>query len=133
MQDLADFTEISVSIDFVKVGHRIQKARKLRRMTQNDLASICNCSSNHLSAIENGTNKPSLEMMMKISIALEKSVDYFLVDSSNVSKAYLIDDQIIERLNKCDTRTLQQIVKFIDNITEYKADVIKDFQSTSNY
>jgi len=133
MQDLADFTEISVSIDFVKVGRRIQKARKLRRMTQNDLASICNCSSNHLSAIENGVNKPSLEMMMKISIALEKSVDYFLMDSSNVSKAYLIDDQIIERLNKCDTRTLQLIVKFIDSITEYKTDVIKDFQSKSNY
>lgn len=133
MQDLADFTEISVSIDFVKVGRRIQKARKLRRMTQNDLASICNCSSNHLSAIENGTNKPSLEMMMKISIALEKSVDYFLMDSSNVSKAYLIDDQIIERLNKCDTRTLQLIVKFIDDITEYKTDVIRDYKSASNY
>lgn len=133
MQDLADFTEISVRIDFVKVGRRIQKARKLRRMTQNDLASICNCSSNHLSAIENGTNKPSLEMMMKISIALEKSVDYFLMDSSNVSKAYLIDDQIIERLNKCDTRTLQLIVKFIDSVTEYKTGVIEDFKSTPHY
>ena len=101
-------------------------------MMQYDLASICNCSSNHLSAIENGTTKPSLEMM-KISIAFEKSVDYFLMDSSNVSKTYLIDDQIIERLNKCATRTLQLIVKFIDSITEYKTDVIKDFQPTSNY
>lgn len=111
MQDIAELTEINVKIDFVKVGRRIQKARKLRRMTQNDLASKCDCSSNHLSAIENGTNKPSLEMIMKISIALEKSVDYFLMDSSRVSKAYLIDDQIIERLNKCETRTLQLIIK----------------------
>lgn len=116
MQDLAELTEINVKIDFVKVGRRIQRVRKLRLMTQNDLASICNCSSNHLSAIENGTNKSSLEMMMKISIALDKSVDYFLMDSSHVSKASLIDDQIIDRLNKCDTQTLQFIISFIDEV-----------------
>lgn len=91
MQDLTDLSEIEIELDLVKMGKRIQKVRKLRRLTQNDLASICNCSSNHLSAIENGINKPSLEMMMKISVALDKSVDYFLMDSSHVSKAYLID------------------------------------------
>ena len=107
MQDLMDISEIDIELDLVKMGKRIQKVRKLRRLTQNDLASICNCSSNHLSAIENGINKPSLEMMMmmKISVALDKSVDYFLKDSSYVSKAYLIDDQIIDRLNKCYTTT----------------------------
>lgn len=65
-------------------------------MTQDDLASICNCSSNHPSSIENGVNKPSLEMM-KISVALDKCLDYFLTGSSHVSKAYLVDDQIIEK------------------------------------
>lgn len=78
MQDMAGITEKEVEIDFVSVGKRIKKARKLRRMTQDDLASICNCSSDHLSAIENGVNKPSLEMMMKISVALDKCLDYFL-------------------------------------------------------
>ena len=81
MQDMAGITEKEVEIDFVSVGKRIKKARKLRRMTQDDLASICNCSSNHLSAIENGVNKPSLEMMMKISVALDKCLDYFLTGS----------------------------------------------------
>lgn len=132
MQDIADYGEINVEIDFVKVGHRIQKARKLRWLTQNDLASICDCSSNHLSAIENGINKPSLEMMMKISIALDKSVDYFLMDSSNVSRAFLIDDQIIERLNKCDTKTLQLIVSFIDEIQEYKSNIINQYEKNKN-
>lgn len=54
MQDIADYTEINVEIDFVKVGRRIQKARKLRRLAQNNLVSICKYSSNHLSEIENG-------------------------------------------------------------------------------
>lgn len=126
MQYLTDLSEIE--LDLVKMGKRIQKVRKLRRLTQNNLASICNCSSNHLSAIENEINKPSLEMMMKISVALDKSVDYFLMDSSHDSKAYLIDDQIIDRLNKCDTTTLQFIVSFIDDIVVYKKDAIRNYK-----
>ena len=122
MQDMAGITEKEVEIDFV--GKRIKKARKLRRMTQDDLASICNCSSNHLSAIENGVNKPSLEMMMKISVALDKCLDYFLTGSSHVSKAYLIDDQIIEKLNKCDIPTLKLVNDFIDKIQSYRENYI---------
>lgn len=129
MQDLMDISEIDIELELVKMGKSIQKVRKLRRLTQNDLASICNCSSNHLSAIENGINKPSLEMMMKISVVLDKSVDYFLMDSSHVSKAYLIDDQIIDRLNKCDTTTLQFIVSFIDDITAYKDEIISNYKN----
>lgn len=105
----ADLTEKEVKIDFVKVGKQIQKARKLRRLTQDDLASICSCSSNHLSVIENGTNKPSLD----------KCLDYFLMDSSHVSKAYLIDDQIIEKLNRCDIPTLKLVNNFLDEIQSY--------------
>ena len=66
---------------------------------------------------------------MKISVALDKSVDYFLMDSSHVSKAYLIDDQIIDRLNKCDTTTLQFIVSFIDDITAYKDEIISNYKN----
>ena len=69
---------------------------------------------------------------MKISIALDKSVDYFLMDSSNVSRAFLIDDQIIERLNKCDTKTLQLIVSFIDEIQEYKSNIINQYEKNKN-
>lgn len=86
MQGLAKLTEINVKINFIKVGYRIQSGRKLRRMTQNDFVSICNCSSNHLSAIENGTNKPLFEIRIKIRIVLDKSMDYFLMDSSHVSR-----------------------------------------------
>ena len=68
-------------------------------------------------------------MMMKISVALDKSIDYFLMDSSHVSKAYLIDDQIIERLNKCDITTLQFIVSFIDDITAYKDEIISNYKN----
>lgn len=35
---------------------------------------------------------------MKISVAHDKCLDYFLTGSSHVRKAYLIDDQIIEKL-----------------------------------
>lgn len=54
--------EFEDKIDFDKVGRRIQYIRKLRKITRADLSDICGCTSNHLSAVENGTNKPSLEI-----------------------------------------------------------------------
>ncbi|WP_416327630.1 helix-turn-helix domain-containing protein [[Eubacterium] hominis] len=72
MQDIVAIYKEEACIDFVKVGKRIQEVRKKKKMTQACLASICGCSNNHLSAIETGLNKISTEMIMKISIALEK-------------------------------------------------------------
>lgn len=53
-------------IDFTKIGHRIQKVRQERKITQNKLAEICGCSSNHISAVENGTNRPSIELIIML-------------------------------------------------------------------
>ena len=64
MQDMASIIEKEVEIDFVSVGKQIKKARKIRRMTQDDFASICNCSSNHLRAIENETTTSFIKMVI---------------------------------------------------------------------
>lgn len=52
--------------------------------------SICGCSNNHLSAIETGVNKLLIEMIMEISTAFDKSIDYFLRDASHIRPTYLI-------------------------------------------
>lgn len=112
--------EFKDKIDFDKVGRRIQHIRKLRKITQAELSAICGCTSNHLSAVENGTNKPSLEMLMKISIALDKSVDYFLMDAPHAYPKYLIETQISEKLNQCNTKMLQVVNNILESMLEYQ-------------
>lgn len=112
-------------IDFAKIGQRIQMVRKARKMTQNELAEICGCSSNHLSAVENGTNRPSIELIIRISSALNESVDYFLMDGSYAHPQYIIDAQIIGKLNQCTAQTLQVVNSLLDSMLEYQQSVVK--------
>lgn len=106
-------------IDFEMVGQRIRKMRKLRKITQSELAAACGCTNNHLSAIENGINKPSIELMIKISLNLNASMDYFFMDSEYAYPKYLIDSQIAQKLEKCNTQALQVINSIIDSMLEY--------------
>lgn len=123
MQDILAICDEELCIDFSKVGKRIKEVRKNRNMTQACLASICGCSNNHLSAIETGVNKPSIEMIMKISIALDKSVDNFLMDAPHVCPTYLIQEEIGEKLNRCDVMSLQWVNQILDTVLEHQAKI----------
>lgn len=116
MQDLMDVKDELVEIDYAKIGKRIQKVRKQRKLTQADLAATCDCTSNHLSAIENGVNKPSLELMMRISFALGKSIDYFLMDSPYAYPKYKIDNEISVKLNRCTSQMLCVVNDVLDSL-----------------
>lgn len=132
MQDIMAIYEKDECIDFVKVGKRIKETRKHRNMTQASLASICGCSNNHLSAIETGVNKPSIEMIMKISVALDKSVDYFLMDGLHVCPTYIIQEEIGEKLSRCNVLSLQWVSQMLDAVLEHQAK-IEATQGTISY
>lgn len=112
-------------IDFIKVGQRIQRIRKLRGFTQNQLAEKCGCSSNHLSAVENGTNRPSVELLVRLSSVLKESVDYFLMDAPLAHPQYIIDNQIAGKLSRCTAPTLQVVNAFLDSMLEYQKNIAK--------
>lgn len=120
MQDSKMLEKQLEEIDFKKVGLRIKEVRKLKEMTQAELATICGCTSNHLSAVENGTNKPSIELVMRISIALNQSVDYFLMDAPHAYPKYKIDSQISEKLDRCDLKMLKLVDELLDSLLDYQ-------------
>ena len=49
------------------------------------------CDSRHISAIETGAKRPSINLLAKISEALDTSVDYFLLDAPHINREYYID------------------------------------------
>ena len=83
----ADAQKIGVqntNLDDVLLGKRVKIARKEKRLTQEELAGLCNCTPTHICNIENGKIGISLELLFKISILLGKSMDYFVMDNPGV-------------------------------------------------
>ena len=62
-------------------GERIQKLRRARGMTQENLAEAVNISVNYLSNIENGHDICGTRRLLDIANALEASMDYLLADN----------------------------------------------------
>lgn len=62
------------------VGKRIQIAREERCLTQLELAMTIGCTSQHISAIERGAKKPTLETFVAIAAALRVPADVLLQD-----------------------------------------------------
>lgn len=77
------------SINYVKLGEKIKSARKKRGYTQEKLSEICDISTGFLGHIERGTRKLSLDTLFCIAMALNVSLDYLLIDSSDKSDNFL--------------------------------------------
>lgn len=71
---------------FMNLSDKIRKARKKSKLTQEDLALKLNISRKTLSGWENGRSSPDLEMTKKLSIYLNKNIDYFFDEPQSIKK-----------------------------------------------
>lgn len=113
-------------IDYLKIGQRIKEARLQKGLTQYELGCLVDCSNNHMSHIEIGQTKVSLTLLLRLSYALEKNLEYFLLDTPYVKKDNLIDEEIAKKLNQCDSVTLVAINRIIDVFLEYQKNAKHD-------
>ena len=67
------------TVNFGLLGIRMRNKRKKLHITQMDLAETTNLSVPYISLVENGRKKPSLDAILKISEALDLSLDYLLL------------------------------------------------------
>jgi transcriptional regulator with XRE-family HTH domain len=73
------------------VGNIIQKCRKEKGLTQEVLSGFADIGRTHLSAIERGERKPTLETFYRISVALN-------ISASELMKS--IEDEIASSLKQ---------------------------------
>ena len=106
--------ELQPELDYEKVGQRIKAARMEKNLNQADLGALVGCSNNHISHVEIGQTKVSLPLLLKIATSLDKDFDYFLLDTPYTSRERLINTELAEKLNQCNTTTLITISKIID-------------------
>lgn len=93
------------------MGNRIKIRRKELRIKQAELAEKLNISNNHMSSIENGRQKPSLDIFIQICNLLSVTPDYLLLGSMH---AYNIPHDIIDKLRLCSPSDVELAGDFIE-------------------
>ena len=109
---------MEVTVNYENVGNKIRERRNFLKVTQENLANDINVSASFISDIENGRRKMSLETMIKISIALKTSLDYFVLDN--------VKD--IKTKNNIKFDELKNILETVD---EKKESIFLDFAINS--
>ena len=104
------------TLDSAGIGRRIRNSRIEKHKTQEDVGAHCGCTSVHICNVENGKNCVSLELLWKICLYLDISIDSIVMDHDIIRPRIMIDTEILPKLEKCDTTTLTVVNGFIDYI-----------------
>ena len=88
-------------MDYRLLGQRIRAARLAAKLSQERLAEMVGLTSQHISHVEVASTKISLPALIKVSNALQTSVDKLLADNVLDSKPHIVEDfQLL--LDDCD-------------------------------
>ena len=116
------YTKEITSMDYVALGKSIKKFRHIADLTQEDVAEECECSTSHITQIENAKVIPSLDMLIKIANALHVTIDK-LVNRDYKHPEYIYLKDISERLEKYSVarRILicEDLNRYLDTIEKF--------------
>ena len=80
---------------YTEMGRRIKLRRKELKIKQSEMAEALNVSNNHISSIETGKQKPSLDMFISICEYLNVTPDYLLLGALH---SYNVPLDILDKL-----------------------------------
>ena len=102
-------------MDYYAIGQRIRKIRKAHNLSQENLSEMIGISVTHMSHIETGNTKLSLQVLVDLASALEVRTDDLLYDKSFAERNTAIE-AIVQILDTCTTqqiRVIEDIIKAI--------------------
>lgn len=102
-------------MDYYAIGQRIRKYRKVKGLSQEQLAEIVDISTTHMSHIETGNTKLSLQVFADLAEALQVNVDSLLNDVIMPNKQ----------------QTYQEIMDILDQCTPAQAQALKEIISST--
>lgn len=104
-----------MDIQYNIIGNRIQLRRKELGLKQYTLAEMLDISNNHMSSIENGREKPSLEILLHICDILKITPDYLLLGNMHTDD---ISQDILASLRLCSKEDVKLARDFIELLVE---------------
>lgn len=94
------------------IGRRIQELRRNQGLSQEQIAEKADISPNYLSRIECGKENPTLDMLIKLSHALEVEM-WEMFDFGHIRRDREIKDEILAFTKSADTEKLRLALKII--------------------
>lgn len=104
-------------IDYHSIGKNIRKHRNRLGLTQEILAEKINVSIPHISRMENGSAKPSLQTLVDICNVLDVSIDNLMQDSIPTAKPG-VSSRLDEILAGCSAEEIDMIADVAEAILQ---------------
>ncbi len=101
--------------DYKEIGTRIRKYRKLKNISQEELAEKIDISTTHMSHIETGSTKLSLQVLVDIAQILEVSTDALIFEKTPKFKIQKIETI----LSDCNENEIAFITKIVETSKEF--------------
>ncbi len=84
------------------LSEKLKRARKEKGLTQGQLAKKIGADIQRISKYERGVLIPTTEIMVKLSIALDVSLDYLLKNGKNQVTGKIRDTELIDQFSQVD-------------------------------
>lgn len=104
-----------MELDYTQIGKRIAQRRKELGLRQAEVCERAGINDKYLSCIERATSIPSLEVVMKLALALNTTPDAFLTGSVRYQEDQWRD--VAELLRGMNPRQLELAANFLNWIT----------------
>lgn len=102
-------------MNYKEIGIRIRKYRKLKNISQEELAEKIDISTTHMSHIETGSTKLSLQVLVDIAQILEVSTDALIFEKTSKLKIQKIETI----LSDCNENEIAFITKIVETSKEF--------------
>ena len=97
------------------IGARIQKLRKQKGLTQDELSEKVNISSKYLSSIERGKENPTLNTFISIADELSVDIEEFFteiqIEDPKITKEMILS--LVDEADEDQLKTIYQILSVI--------------------
>ncbi|EDS71409.1 helix-turn-helix transcriptional regulator [Anaerofustis stercorihominis] len=117
-----------IKINYENLGKQIKKYRKQKKYSQSDLAEKIDKSVQHISKIERGISKASLQTLVDITNALDISMDELLNMSVKKSSDNFLNKDFINIFSDC---SLKERTFLMENLLFFKSQ-LKKIKNTDN-
>lgn len=96
------------------IGKRFQEYRLKNHLTQNEVAELTDLEPRHISQIERGFSKGSIDTLIKLCNAYQITPDIILYDllDEKTKQATSVYEQNFKKLSKKDKDTVLHIIRY---------------------
>lgn len=100
-------------MDYYKIGQRIRKIRKAHGFSQEELAEKVDISTTHMSHIETGNTKLSLQVLVDIATILDVRTDDLLHDNPATATGTALDEiaTVLESCTAKESKVIADVVR----------------------